>query len=1139
MMDDIQEPNRIMELKKPQISASENAFEHIVHLAAQIFDVPIVLINIPDDPHNQFQAYYGPNLQEGSGNNSFFVHPMKTSEVTVVNDATLDPQFSNDSLVTAYPHIRFYAGAPLRKQDGHVLGTLCIIDTQPRYDIDEKEKTVLSYLAQLAVNEFELRFKSLELQKAHTKQNLIAKRLRESQQELQLILASTPDVVASFDSNLQYAYINPTIDRYVNIKTDSFRGKTNEELGLPLHLAELWNNALGTVLETRRYGELEFNVMTDHGPIYFQTKMVPKIDNGIVERIVTVTRDVTAMKLAQLEFENFFELSQDLLIIANPQAQAKRVNSSWYNGLGYSLEDLGEASLFSYVHPDDMITTQQAFEQIKEGKQIKNFEHRFQHKGGSYRWLQWSAQFLTQQNVIFAIARDITEEKLRTLALQQSEERFRALFDTASVGIMLTDSAGFIQQANAVAKKLFGYDEDDLHLQTIMDLIPNLPPEVFLSAEKAPANNFLLELSGCRKHGESFPIEVSLNYLHDLNDTIIVLFMADRTERKRQEHTDRYRAETLELIAKRTPLKTILSHLVTILETNYPDLKTVIHVKRAEHLIMAYSSPLPLDFAKTITTLPLDGSRTTISLTLASKQAVYIEDIQEHTLWANFPLEAFKSCWSYPIKNEEDNVYGVISLFSETSQSPKLDQIKLLSEVSQLAALDLSQRRLLAQLEHQSLYDPVTGLGNRRFMHERLEHQMMLCEQNQEALAVVVLDIDNFKIINESYGHATGDTLLKAVARRLKTTLRTTDTITRLGEDEFGLILPLLPNQDSSFMIKKLLRVMAQPFLLNDHSFDITVSIGVSLYPDHAQSSDELLKFADSALSVVKDEGKKTYRYYQASMMQQLSDRIELRGDLKRALSGAEFVLYFQPRVQTETGQILAAEALLRWQHPKRGFLSPATFLGVAEKSNLMPVLDTWVLRESCRHLRRWQDQGLPYRLSCNISGDSFKDDAFADKLIALLQKEGIDPYRLELEITENTLLKHPQRAATQLTKLKETLIGLRIAIDDFGTGYSSLAYLRHLPVDTLKIDRLFVRDLDQVDQHQRQTARAVINTIISLGHQLNLQVIAEGAETEAQIQTLSQLGCNEVQGYVFSKPLGLEAFIELVGRGVHHLKGM
>jgi diguanylate cyclase len=299
----------------------------------------------------------------------------------------------------------------------------------------------------------------------------------------------------------------------------------------------------------------------------------------------------------------------------------------------------------------------------------------------------------------------------------------------------------------------------------------------------------------------------------------------------------------------------------------------------------------------------------------------------------------------------------------------------------------------------------------------------------------------------------------------------------------------------------------------------------VSLFPDNGQSTDVLMKFADSALSVVKDEGKKTYRYYQASMMEHLSEHLELSRDLKHALASTGLVLHYQPRVHAETGMTLAAETLIRWQHPTRGFLLPAAFLGVAEKANLMTVLDAWVLRETCQQLRTWQEQNVPYTLSCNLSGDSFKDETFADKLIALLQQEGVEPKRLELEITENTLLKHPEKAANQLQKLKVALPGLRIAIDDFGTGYSSLAYLRYLPVDILKIDRLFVRDLDHADERHRYTAQAVITTIISLGHQLELNVIAEGVETESQIQILTSLGCKEIQGYAFSKPLPLEEF--------------
>lgn len=1259
-------------------TSPDDVFESILELARTLFGAPTVLISIIEEQKQSVKASYGLEVKELSQRVSFCAHTVLGSEVMVVADATRDPRFTNSPLVTGEPHIRFYAGAPLRTPDGYAIGTLCIINSQARHDFDEKQQQVLQSLADLIMNEFELRLTGKDLERSLAKQNHTETQLRKSKQELQTVLANTSDIIASFDPSLRYTYVNPPVDKYIGLPATFLKGKTNEQIGVPLHLTDLWNDKLRDVLQTRRYSEVEFNIMTDHGPIYFQSKIVPRLlPNGEVEQMITVTRDVTTMKQAQQELENFFELSQDLLLITTLDGEVKRLNAIWEKVFGYTLEELSQ-NMTSLLHPDDATASKTVFKRLRDGSLPKNYEHRLRCKDGSYRWLQWNGQVLLHQGIIFGIARDITEEKLGKLALQESETRFRTLFDTASLGICITDGTGTIQQTNAVFEKLFQFEYAEPTQQTITDLIPGLSLEARRSSsssleQSGPLSTLNPYLAGVRKNGSTFPLEVNLNHFGTNGQRMTVLFIADKTEqvkqqeqlelltsaivntseailiteasplqepgprivytndaftkttgysadevlgrsprflqgertqresldkigkalkqqvpvrtelinykkdgeefysemnispvrdtsgtvshfvavqsdittRKRQELLDTYRAEVFELVAKRAPLKDSLHQLTNLLAENYPDLKAVIHYKRGQHLVVAHAPHLFARFVKSLNLLPIDTTGTTISLAAATKQLVVSEDILADESWANYhdlaKKHQLKSCWSKAITHEDGQVYGTFSLFSSTARQPNADELKLLTEVAQLAAIAMSQRKLLVQLEHQSFYDPLTGLGNRRFMLERLEQQLALCQQKEEKLAVIILDLDDFKIVNDGNGHTTGDALLKEVALRLKACLRTSDIVTRLGGDEFGLVLSLSNGEDSGVVIEKILETLRESFVIQEQTFDITVSLGVSSYPADARDTDTLLKHADSALHVAKAEGKKTYRNYHPSMQQRLSEQLELSRDLKLALSGTGLLLHYQPRVQADTGETLIAEVLLRWQHPTRGLLSPATFLGVAEKANLMAELDTWVLRESCRQLRGWQEQHLPHKLSCNLSAASFKDELFADKVIELLKSEGIDPYRLELEITENMLLQHPDRAATQLLKLKEALPGLSIAIDDFGTGHSSLAYLRYLPVDTLKIDRLFVRDLDHEDEHQRRTARAVISTIILLGHQLELNVIAEGVETESQVALLKTLGCTEIQGFVFSKPLSLETFLEvtsLTGKLPHSTGG-
>lgn len=391
-------------------------------------------------------------------------------------------------------------------------------------------------------------------------------------------------------------------------------------------------------------------------------------------------------------------------------------------------------------------------------------------------------------------------------------------------------------------------------------------------------------------------------------------------------------------------------------------------------------------------------------------------------------------------------------------------------------------------------------------------------------VAVMLIDLDRFKVINDTLGHAIGDRLLQEVAQRLTGCLREGDTVARLGGDEFMLLLPGVEHTKSTIkIVQKILETFKSPFYFNDHELHITTSIGIALYPDDGEDAQTLLKNADTALHRAKEQGRNNYQFYTSTMNATALERLSLEGKLRHALEREEFVVYYQPQVSLSTGQIVGMEALVRWRHPDLGLIPPMKFIPLAEETGLIIPLGFWVLRTACAQNKAWQKAGYPpLRVAVNLSTRLFKQQTFIQVVAQTLHETGLDPDYLELELTEGIIMENIETTITTLKELKK--MGVHISVDDFGTGYSSLAYLKRFPIDTLKIDRSFVLDIT-TDPDDAMIAMLIIN----VAHHLKLRVIAEGVETKEQLAFLRSHGCDEIQGYLFSRPLPAEEFVRLL----------
>jgi diguanylate cyclase (GGDEF)-like protein/PAS domain S-box-containing protein len=472
------------------------------------------------------------------------------------------------------------------------------------------------------------------------------------------------------------------------------------------------------------------------------------------------------------------------------------------------------------------------------------------------------------------------------------------------------------------------------------------------------------------------------------------------------------------------------------------------------------------------------------------------------------------------------------SFWNELSITPVRDDDDNLTQFIGIQQ-DISDRKISAdKIEHSAFYDYLTDLPNRRLLMDRLNHAFATSQRSDREGAVLFIDLDNFKDVNDTLGHNIGDLLIKQIAKRLESCIRAGDTIARLGGDEFVVVLESLSVErieaakQVNIIGEKILAALNQPYELDTHDYRGTCSIGAVLFTDHEHSADELLKRADIALFRSKNAGRNKLTFFNHEMQDAIYERVAIAKEMRTALESQQFLLYFQIQINS-VYRVLGAEALIRWQHPQRGLLSPAHFIQPAEEVGLMPPIGQWVLEAACAQLQAWEKKALTRELvlSVNVSAKEFHQADFVLQIQALLQKYAINPNLLKLELTESVLLESTEEAITLLNTLKG--IGVRFSLDDFGTGYSSLQYLKRLPINELKIDQSFVRNI-VTDINDK----AIVRTILVMAQSLGIQVIAEGVETEEQRQLLLDSGCTQYQGYLFGKPMPIEQLEEHLKQG-------
>lgn len=499
--------------------------------------------------------------------------------------------------------------------------------------------------------------------------------------------------------------------------------------------------------------------------------------------------------------------------------------------------------------------------------------------------------------------------------------------------------------------------------------------------------------------------------------------------------------------------------------------------------------------------------------------------------WRDAAIErGFQSSIALPLVVNE-SVEAVLSIYAAEADAFDHAEVTLLGELAGDLAYGIAALRTRAahleareQLNFMAHHDALTGMPNRILLHDRFEQAKAAAMRHKSRLAVLFLDIDNFQLVNDSLGRALADRLLVGVVERLQACIRETDTISREGGDEFAILLCDVSDVGIIETIAQgVIDTFTQPFTISGHTLTISVSIGISVFPNDGDNFDQLFRQAEASVHYAKNTGKNTYHYFTDQMNTNALEHAQLLEQMRHAIENEEFRVYFQPQIDTMSGKVVGTEALVRWQHPQLGVVSPATFITLAEQSGLIIPLGAWVLNEACRQAQAWREsrQLPPLVMAVNLSAAQFQRGNVVETVVDALERSGLPPGCLELELTESILLHDIDVVVNTLQQLKE--IGVKLSIDDFGTGYSSFSYLQRLAVDKLKVDKSFVCDMVE-----NAGDAAIVKGIVELGHTLQLKVIAEGVETDAQLQFLKDLGCDEVQGYLFTPPVPAEKLVSL-----------
>jgi diguanylate cyclase (GGDEF)-like protein/PAS domain S-box-containing protein len=827
--------------------------------------------------------------------------------------------------------------------------------------------------------------------------------------------------------------------------------------------------------------------------------------NGKSTHVIAVMQDITARKQAEALLEQTFEQAAVGIVRTDLDRRIIATNHKFCEMTGFSKEELLGTKLRQISHPDDQGRDAKERGRLVAGEiEHLQSERRYIRKDGRLIWVRRTTSLVRDiasgnAHYIFVIE-DITARRV-------AEDSYRATFDNAPIGIMHSTADRKILHVNPKLCEILGYTREELLAMKTSDLLSPQSresdrPKYLEPILKGDLPSFSSERPFIRKDGGIVWANRTVTLVRDIEGKPLYFLriIEDISERKRAEDA---------LTQERLMLRTVVDAI--------PDR---IYVKDVEgRYILQNAANLKL---RGIDQLENIVGKTVFDI-FPPEQAQRIHEEDLAIINSGVPL----------IEREGRTHFGTGSESGGETRWHLTSKVPLRDAAGKIYGLvgvnrDITERKQSSErLAHLAHYDSVTGLPNRVLLHDRLGQTIAQARRNGWFVGVLFLDLDRFKLVNDTLGHAAGDLLLKQVALRLTQSLRPSDTVGRLSGDEFAVILSeLMSPQNAGLVAQKLIDALRLPYNLDGNEVFVTASIGITLYPADSDNIETLIRDADAAMYGAKSAGRNNYQYYTAEMNQRATEKLRLETRLRHAIEREEFMLHYQPKVDVVSGKITGLEALLRWQSPDEGMVGPDQFIPLLEETGLIVQVGNWVTRKACAQIHAWREAGLaPVPIAVNLSARQLKQAGFGATLGRALAEFSVPAELIEIEITESSLMENPEQAIVVLTEIAN--LGVRMSADDFGTGYSSLSYLKRLPLDALKIDRSFVRDITSDPDDA-----AITRTVITLAHGLDLKVIAEGVETEEQLAFLGQNQCDEAQGYLFSRPLPVDACTRLLAQG-------
>jgi diguanylate cyclase (GGDEF)-like protein/PAS domain S-box-containing protein len=675
---------------------------------------------------------------------------------------------------------------------------------------------------------------------------------------------------------------------------------------------------------------------------------------------------------------------------------------------------------------------------------------------------------------------------------------------------------------NPAFSEMLGYSAQEMFYQTVSILRSS---HVTSEQHKTTCNQLqqghAIELETLEYRKDGSPLWVQLSIVPIRNEfgqvTHRVSWRRNITERKNSEMLDAYRNRILELALRDVPMVETLQTIVALLERIFVGATAGIFLKRSDRLsLLAAPNWRPI-VRSLLDGVPVGPGHGTAAYATLEGKPVVVEQIQDDPRWANMDramlMSGVVSAWATPAVAADGTVLGALELHFVRASTPNSMQFEHLENIARLATIVIERSNLMDRLGQQASTDKLTGLPNRFGVERFLEEALQNAKQRNSKLAVLQIDLDGFRRINDTLGHEVGDEVLRTVTDRWRTKLRSRDLLARPGGDEFTLIVNYLEGAiEAEVLAQEMLQALHYPISYRGIELFLSASIGAAVYPEDGNNANILLRNADTAMNMVKRSGKSAYKRFDPAMNKASKERLELEVDLRRALERNEFIVRYQPQVNS-LGQMVYVEALLYWQHPRDGVVAPGRFLPTALESGLIVPMGEWILRQACKEVGVWRREGFNVGLAVNVDVQQLMRPDFAKTVATVLSETGFDPDSLELEVTESALMNETEQAAERLQALRS--LGVHTAIDDFGTGYSSLSYLGKLPVDLLKVDRSFVSHLEGTTADWN-----MVKLIVMLARQVGMGVVIEGVETKSQFEAVRAMGIDRAQGYYFSKPV-------------------